>query len=181
MKLWLVRHPPVEVEPGTCYGRTDLALAEPVEPALTAIESLVGPAAALVTSPAARCRRVALHLGHRLGLAAAEDSRWQELDFGAWEGRPWTALAGAELDGWAEGYWHVAPPGGERYRELVDRVEAALAALAPLDTAIVTHAGPIRAALSLLLGWTRERLPEITVPAGTVIALERGPAGWTRC
>lgn len=80
------------------------------------------------------------------------DPRWRELDFGDWDG-----LAPAGIDPTALGaFWADPdanpPPGGERWSQLVARIEAALQDLPPEPTLVVTHGGPMRAALHILLG-----------------------------
>ncbi|HLY55784.1 MAG TPA: histidine phosphatase family protein [Stellaceae bacterium] len=182
MILWLIRHPAVAVLPGTCYGRQDVALREPAVAALADIAGRLPLIASLRTSPALRCRRVAMHLSECRGLPAIDDDRWQELDFGAWEGRAWNDIPRAESDPWAADHWTLAPPGGESYGALSARVAVALDALTDdRDTAIVTHAGPIRAALALAVGPESRRLPELDIPFGAVIGLRREGAGWARC
>nr|WP_255696874.1 histidine phosphatase family protein [Sandaracinobacteroides sayramensis] len=79
------------------------------------------------------------------------DPRWRELDFGLWDG-----VAPADLDRQAlSAFWADpeanAPPGGERWSELMQRVGSALKDLSPEPTLIVTHGGPMRAALCHLL------------------------------
>ena len=71
------------------------------------------------------------------------------MDFGAWEGRPWDAIARAELDAWAADFMDARPHGGESVAMLAARTAAAIAAgrAAGGRTVVVTHAGPIRAAL----------------------------------
>lgn len=182
MILWLIRHPPVAAPPGLCYGRLAVPLREPAAAVVDRMTERLPTLAALRTSPAARCRAVAERLGRQLGLAPVEDARWQELDFGAWEGRAWSSLPRAEIDRWAEDHWNLAPPGGETYRALFERVAEAVAALGDGgDVAVVSHAGPIRAALAVCLGWPPHRLPAIEVPYGAVLGLRRGAAGWSRC
>lgn len=145
-----LRHPRPAAAPGLCYGRLDLAPGPDAAAEIAAALAATPPAAAVVSSPARRARALADALAARDGLAVTVDARWQELDFGAWEGRPWTAIDRAESDPWAEDPVHRAPPGGERFADLAARVAAACAALAP-GAVVVTHAGPIRA-LRMALG-----------------------------
>lgn len=81
-------------------------------------------------------------------IAVRIDARWQELDFGDWEGRPWSSLPRDELDAWSRDVAGYRMPGGESFLDLVDRTRGALAAL-DAPHVIVAHAGTIRAALHL--------------------------------
>lgn len=145
--MHLLRHPRTEAPPGLCYGRF-----EPPLPA-NAIESLAPLCAQLhdvrtiITSPATRCARAAEFLAEALGCRLISDARLLELDFGTWEGLEWARIDRVESDYWAEDPIGRAPPGGESFGALCERVGAALADAADHDgPMLVTHAGPIRAA-----------------------------------
>jgi alpha-ribazole phosphatase len=182
MSLRLIRHPAPEVEAGVCYGRLDLPLKEPAGPVITAIAARLPPISRVISSPATRCRRLAEVIAAARDLEVHIDPRWQELDFGAWEGHAWTAIPRALSDPWAENYWDLAPPDGETYRALTERVTDALAALDPAeDVAIVTHAGPIRVALAWALGWDARVQPAIEIGYGAIVGLRRASDGWVRC
>ncbi|MSU88372.1 hypothetical protein GE300_01920 [Rhodobacteraceae bacterium 2CG4] len=145
MGLTLLRHPSVSVR-GICYGRAEVRLAAGHAGQIARAVALTPPPRRVVASPAIRCRGLAQALCRAHGLGAPTwDPRLLELDFGDWEGRPWSAIPRGESDPWAEDPVHRAPPGGERFVDLQRRVVEALAGLE--DAAVVTHAGPIRAAL----------------------------------
>jgi alpha-ribazole phosphatase len=144
--LHLIRHPQPAVAPGVCYGRLDL----PPAAADAALEQLAArlraelpPATPLWTSPLVRCRALA----ERLHAAPQVDARLQEMDFGAWEGLHWDAIARDQLDAWAADVADYAPPGGESARALQARACAWLAEIvtaAPPAAVAVTHGGVIR-------------------------------------
>ncbi|GMG81057.1 hypothetical protein LNKW23_02690 [Paralimibaculum aggregatum] len=146
-----LRHPRPAVAPGTCYGRLDLPEGPRASVEIAAALRAAPAVSAVVASPALRCRRLAERLAARDGVALSLDPRLRELDFGAWEGRPWAEIPRAESDPWAADPFRLAPPGGERFADLLARVHAALAELPP-GAAVVCHAGPIRAARMLLEG-----------------------------
>jgi len=182
MTLWLIRHPVAAGPADICYGRLDLPLREPTELAIARIIDDLAEVHELRTSPATRCRQVAESIGRARSLPVVEDARWLELDFGEWEGLSWNAVPREAVETWAENYWTIAPPGGETYRDLVERVRRALAGLAPdRDTAIVSHAGPIRAALALCLEWPQGRYPAVAIGCGAITGLRRTGRGWERC
>lgn len=154
MALILLRHARPEGAGGLCYGRSDLGLSGdfPVEAARLA--ETLPPFARLLTSPLTRCRHLAEALGRARGQAVAVDPRLAEMDFGAWENRPWADLPRAELDAWAADLTGARPHGGESVAELAARAQAALRdALAGAGPAlVVTHAGVIKAALAATQG-----------------------------
>jgi alpha-ribazole phosphatase len=145
-EVTVMRHTRVEGGEGVCYGRTEMKVAASFEEEARAVQAQVGEGWEVVfTSPAERCRRLAETLGARRVIV---DTRLAELDFGRWEGRRWAELAGPELDGWMADFVNVAPPGGESFRQLAERVAAfreERGAWAETRVAVVTHAGVIRA------------------------------------
>ena len=163
--LWLVRHPAPQMPPGLCYGRLDVAAdAAAVEAAAQRWHARLPPRVRLVASPARRAHALAEALRQRRALAApvAVDERLQELDFGAWEGQPWTDIPMAELHAWCADFAHYRPGGGESVAALLQRVRSALRdaraaaanlavagkaspAGAPQALVWITHAGVIRA------------------------------------
>ena len=145
MPLTVMRHPRTAAAPGLCYGRHDPGLAPGWEARIDALAPALA-VRSIVTSPAPRCLVPARRLAAALGVALHEDARLQELDFGAWEGRPWSGIPRAESDPWAEDPHHRAPPGGETFAALAARTARALAE-APPGALILCHAGPIRAML----------------------------------
>lgn len=82
-----------------------------------------------------------------------------EQDFGRWAGMTWAELGTLE-SGEGAGFWAApattAPPGGESFADLIDRVGPAIEHLneqyAGHDIICVAHAGTIRAALAHALG-----------------------------
>jgi alpha-ribazole phosphatase len=168
----LLRHPRPAVEPGICYGRLDLALGPDAEAEIAAALAATPRVHAVLTSPAGRCRALAAALATRDGVEAIMDPRLQELDFGAWEGRPWDRIDRAESDPWAADPWRVAPPGGETFAALHARVGAVLGE-APAGAVLVTHAGPIRAALMIARGESFDSVFARPVPYASPLRLAR--------
>lgn len=146
----LMRHLAPAIAPGTCYGVTDLALAEGHEAALAAVIAMLPTLDGVITSPLRRCRILADSIAARAGLTASPDARLREMDFGAWEGRAWDDIPRAELDAWAADFLHARPHGGESVAQLQARTRLALAehGARPGLHLIVTHAGVIKAALA---------------------------------
>jgi alpha-ribazole phosphatase len=153
--LVLIRHTACAVEAGICYGRLDLPLAagasEDIARTLTNTPGLEF----VFTSPAQRCRQLAEALMARDGCSGRALEALQELDFGDWEGRSWSAIHRVESDAWAADPWNQAPPNGETEMQLWHRVGQAakeIRAHPGRCVGVVAHAGPLRLLRCLLLG-----------------------------
>jgi len=132
------------------------------------------PVRRLVTSDLVRAAHQAEHLKSSMHVPLHVDWRWRELDFGLWEG-----LAPASLDAQAlERFWEDpethAPPGGERWSDLRARVATALAEL-ETNTLVVTHAGTMRATLSLLTGLDHRGVWALDLPYRALLSLRVWP------
>lgn len=148
-ELLLIRHAPALNE-GRLAGHRDV----PVDPAalqVEALRALLGPVEHVIVSPALRCCQTAQALWPDHSIAA--DPRLWEQDFGAWEDMPLTDLPDLGPLPPALLAAHT-PPQGESFAAMCARVAPALAELArqPGRSAIVAHAGTVRAALALAMG-----------------------------
>ncbi|MEW6025373.1 MAG: histidine phosphatase family protein [Pseudomonadota bacterium] len=153
MRLLLVRHPRPEVDPGICYGRSDV----PVDMEETLRISATLPAALPTwSSPLQRCASLARALNPP---QLRFDARLAEMDFGAWELRSWDDIPRAEVDAWAADLLHYRPGGGESVLDVARRVAAFLHDLYKEDHAealVVCHAGTIRLLRALHTGLSLE-------------------------
>lgn len=155
-RLWLVRHARPLVAPGLCYGRLDMpADAQASRAAAAALAQALPPTVAQVWhSPLQRCELLALELqALRPDLASSPEPRIAEMDFGAWEGQAWNAIARAEIDAWAANLADHAPGGGEPLAAMLARVDMALRDAAcdrGGDMVWITHAGVARCVQWLL-------------------------------
>ncbi|MDN7589317.1 alpha-ribazole phosphatase [Burkholderia seminalis] len=187
MDVVLIRHPAVAVEPGICYGRSDVSLAASADAGAQAVRAhlsaLGAPLPGLVwTSPLTRCVSVAERLAHAFDVRLRCDADWQEMDFGAWEMQRWDDIDRAALDAWAADLMHARAHGGESVARLVERVARQADALALSDEPqwVVTHAGVIRAFASHVLRVPLETLLSRPVPTGGGVWLraDRGARAW---
>lgn len=163
----ILRHTRPAIGPGLCYGRADLALPPGWEAEADTVLAALPPVAALRSSPLTRCRALAERISDARALPLAIDPRLTEIDFGAWETRPWDAIPRAELDAWAADFHHARPHGGESVAMLAARVAQALSETPP-GTLWVTHAGVARAVAALSghpEGW------DLRLDYGAVVAL----------
>ena len=156
MKLWLVRHAQPLIEPGVCYGATDVvADAQLTLEAAQALARILPQGVPIVSSPLQRCERLAQCLrGLRPDLAYKKDVRLMEMDFGCWEGQRWDAIPQAEFDRWLADFGDHRFGGRESVHEVMQRVANAWDEMQAhgSDAVWITHAGVIRAANLLALG-----------------------------
>jgi alpha-ribazole phosphatase len=156
MAIWLIRHAQVMLPPGVCYGVTDV----PAEPAATlaaarALAEVLPEGLALRVSPLQRCEQLAQSLkGLRPDLIPHTDPALAEMDFGCWEGQPWSNIPKSALDAWVADFARHRFGGRESVAEVMQRVARAWDAsrAQPADSAWLTHAGVIRAATLLHQG-----------------------------
>lgn len=156
MKLWLVRHAQPLVEPGVCYGASDMA-ADPAATQLAAqrLACAVPTGLKVVSSPLQRCEQLTEVLrGLRPDLAYGQDARLAEMDFGLWEGQRWDAIPRAELDGWTAAFDTWRCGGAESVDAFMHRVGAVWDETRARNqpTVWITHAGVIRATTLLAQG-----------------------------
>jgi alpha-ribazole phosphatase len=146
MKLHLVRHPRPDIDPGLCYGATNVPVAlQHLAEVLDALRSHGLPGHLPVyASPLRRCVELALRLQPR---QLHIDTRLAEMDFGRWEMRPWAAIPMPEVDAWAAGLLNYRPGGAENVLDVARRVAAFMDDLRGANVAealVICHAGAIR-------------------------------------
>lgn len=183
MDVVLIRHPAVGVEPGVCYGRSDVPLAAPADAAAHAVLAYLSalgtpPPERIWTSPLTRCMSVAERLAQRFDVPVSSDAGWQEMDFGAWEMQRWDDIDRAALDAWAADLMQACAHGGESVARFAARVARRADAVAQLDAPqwAVTHAGVIRAFASHVLRVPLAALLSRPVPTGGVVWLRADDA-----
>ena len=147
-RLWIARHAPVLLPPGTCYGRLDA----PADPAATAasaqrLANWLPQGLSARHSPLQRCALLAHQLqALRPDIAIAPDERLAEMDFGCWEGQAWNAIGRTEIDAWTARFADHRPGGGDSLAQMLQRVNAALQEVRgqPGDMLWISHAGVAR-------------------------------------
>ena len=175
MRLYLIRHPKPQIEPGICYGQ--LEISAKIE--MTEVDRLraeLPPGLPVWSSPLLRCR----HLAEQLHPLPMLDDRLAEMNFGEWEGRPWDKIPRHELDAWAADLAGYAPPGGESPRALQRRALAFVASLTVPEAVIVTHAGVIRTLLAHWLDLTDDEWLTVAPDFLSVTTVERDANGQVR-
>ena len=150
MDLTFLRHTQPKVDAGVCYGRTNLELAESFAEEAAQVVMQLPAVDLIVSSPLQRCLRLAEYIAEQRNLSLKVEDRFQEMDFGAWEGKPWKDISKEELDLWAGDFLNARPHGGESVAMLRARTHEALAAWRQPEQHIlvVTHLGVIKTALA---------------------------------
>jgi broad specificity phosphatase PhoE len=169
-RWWWIRHAPVTSHGGRVYGQSDVDADCSQLALFTGLAGALPHDAVWVTSQLRRTRQTAEAIGAACGAAAklpealVVEPDLAEQHFGEWQGLTHAEIA-ARNDGAGHRFWlapaDVAPPGGESFGQVVDRVGVAVerltARFAARDLVAVAHGGTIRAALAQALGLTAER------------------------
>jgi len=165
--LHLLRHGAVE-QAGRLIGHSDVA---PTPEGLAACRTKARglQVGQVIASDLFRARLAGEQIAQDLGLDLRLDPRWRELNFGAWEGRD-PADLGAQIQPFWDDPQANPPPGGESWSDVQGRVAQALRSI-DADALVITHAGPMRAALALLLGLTYRQSWAFHLPYAALISL----------
>ncbi len=167
-RWWWIRHAPVVGHNGCIYGQDDFDCDCSDQETFRFLARVLPRDALWVTSHLRRTQRTAAAIVAEMEANAAAQPLVEpdlaEQHFGAWQG-----MTNAELADRRDGAWHrfwlapahEAPPGGESFVAVIDRVSAVVrrlsAAHAGRDIIAVTHGGTIRAALAIALDLNPER------------------------
>lgn len=167
--LVFIRHGEARDTIGRCVGHTDAGLSAVGAKAITSFANqwrssdratTVATPTRIVSSDLARAFESACIIATAWGLPVERDARCREMNFGVWDGRPWSAIEtkdGVRLRAWTDDWTNVATPGGEGLADVKRRAASWLddtLGAASHDASVivvVAHAGWIRAALSRLL------------------------------
>jgi len=155
MIIYVIRHTPVDVPSGTCYGFSDVSLSDdwrdhaarmkrniPLE-AITPVN--------VYTSPLSRCSL----LSRELTDTPREDDRLKEMNYGSWEGRLWCDIGRVKIDAWLADLEHYVTPNGESLGNVHQRGVSFMNELQEEshDTAfVVTHGGMVRCLVAQIIG-----------------------------
>lgn len=183
-RLWLIRHAQPLVQAGVCYGQLSLKADQlhTQQSAKALVAALPQDWAELRCSPLERCvqlRDALLRFRDPDAITAHLDERLQEMDFGAWEGQRWDAIAPDALAAWTDDFPHYRPGQGESLAAMLARVSQALEQSCAIgrgahkDVVWITHAGVIRC-----VHWLRTHGPDRMPTANEWTAPAPGYGDW---
>jgi len=164
MEIYVIRHTPVSISKDTCYGQSNVPLANTfIQDVEQFKKQLPTDFDAVYCSPSKRCEDLIteLKLQH-----ISFDKALMEMNFGDWENQKWSGINQTELHHWMADFVNVKTPNGENLLELFERVKSFFDALRfqPYKKVlIVTHAGVIRCLWAYLLEIPLQNIFKISV------------------
>ncbi|MEU5914311.1 bifunctional RNase H/acid phosphatase [Micromonospora sp. NPDC047527] len=188
-RLILVRHGETEYTEQRRYsGRGDVPLSERGRAQARAtgarVAALAPSVAAVLSSPLSRCTSTAAAIAGALGdVPVRTEDDLIECDFGQWEGRTFAEVRQqwpGEMDAWLASP-RIAPPGGESFTQVAERIRRVIAALPTAYPAeavvVVSHVSPIKLALRDALAAGDGFLHRLFLDAAGISVLDMWPDG----
>lgn len=160
-RFWLVRHAPVPGYTGRLYPDDDVAADVSDTQTFKVLASRLPKKAVWITSPQARAIQTVKAFeaaGYALP-SVTEEPRISEIDFGDLAGAAYkdfeTLLSPEDFECFCTSPAQFRAPGGESFEDVLKRTSECLEDIclhdAGKDVVLVTHASPIRAAITLAL------------------------------
>ncbi len=188
-RWWWIRHAPIDGEVGPLYGQMDVGCVTDDEVALRALAAALPRDAVWLSSHLRRTRDTAAAIAQAGGFSVepAVEPDLAEQHFGAWQGRRWSDM-GADDPAAQQVFWRNptgnAPPGGESFAQVLDRVGVAVSRLtqahAGRDIVAVAHGGSIRAALAQALELDAPRAMALVVDNLSLTRIDHVAGGLLR-
>lgn len=121
MEIVLIRHTSVAVPKGTCYGQTDVPVAETFEREAAETKRNLGtePFDAVYSSPLTRARKLAAFCGYS---SPYIDNRLKEMNMGDWEMRRFDDINDENLQKYYDDFLHTPTTNGESFELFYRRV-----------------------------------------------------------
>ena len=129
MDIIMVRHTRVGVPKGTCYGWSDVPVADTFEQEASHTKARLdaifsdGKPDKVFSSPLTRARKLAAYCGFD---TPQLDERLKEMNMGDWEMQQYDAIKDDALQMWYDDYMHLRATNGEGFPDLYARVASFL-------------------------------------------------------
>jgi broad specificity phosphatase PhoE len=140
-------------------------------------------AEAFVASPLVRARETMEIARAAMGLSPGHyplDAALKELSFGVWEGLTWPDIEARYpkgVEARSKDKWRFAPPGGESYAMLAERLRPWLEGLSG-DAFVVAHGGVARALMTLIARVAPLKAADTPIHQGRTLRFENGGCQW---
>ena len=140
-------------------------------------------AGAFIASPLVRARETMEIARDAIGLPPHRyrlETVLKEISFGVWEGLTWPEIEARDPKGIAtrrRDKWNFAPPGGESYARLAERLRPWLDRLSG-DAFVVSHGGVARALMALVAGVAPPKAVNAPIAQGRALCFENGSCHW---
>jgi len=171
MEIYIIRHTPVAVPTGTCYGFSDVAVSDDWRDHAARMKRNIPldsiTANNVFTSPLSRCAK----LSRELTDSPREDDRLKEMNYGDWEGRLWGDIGREEINAWLADLEHYGTPNGESLGDVHQRGVSFIKTLMqePHETAfVVTHGGMVRCLIAEIIGLDLTHAARLSVDYASV-------------
>lgn len=189
MTIHWIRHGATTVSGTHCVGHENVELSDTGRQSIRQLGTTWNgpPPDRIVSSDLKRARGSAGMLATRWELTVNTTKRLRELDFGDWTGQRWDAIQAEDetrLQHWMENWVETAPPNGESFKALSNRLVGWLGEVQRTEDedatlVVVAHAGPIRAVFCHALDMPMERAFCLQIDCASVSTLTSGMKGWT--
>lgn len=125
MEVVLIRHTSVNVPRGTCYGWSDVPVAQTFEQEAAVTKRNLGDVAfdCVYSSPLTRARKLAAYCGYAEPVL---DERLKEMNMGDWEMRHFDDIEDENLQKWYDDFLHTPTTNGESFELFYGRVASFL-------------------------------------------------------
>ena len=140
----------------------------------------------IISSPLKRTRQTADAISRVTGLPVNYDTAWLECSFGIWDGMSIAEVKEkypADYHSWISST-AFAPPQGESYDEVAERIDDALEAILAIypgqRVAVVTHNGTIKTAAKLVIGAQNDSIFHIDVSPCSITTISMWPSDGLR-
>ena len=185
-RWWWIRHAPVMNGNGRLYGQEDLDCDVSDTGKLEWLASYLPSGAIWLVTNLSRTQKTAKAI-RDAGISVPElhiISEFAEQYFGDWQGLRWDEMEKLDPIAYRE-FWEDpsgnAPPNGESFKDLIDRVSPIIKEQTEMhagnNIVCVAHGGSIRAALSLALGLHHERGLSISIDTLSLTRIDHVEGG----
>lgn len=164
MEVYVIRHTPVAIGKDTCYGQSNVPLADTFwQDTEHYKKELPKDFEIIYCSPLIRCKQLATALQFE---NIVYENAIMEINFGDWENKKWNDLNQTELNNWMADFVNIKTPNGENLVELFERVKIFVENLRQQEhkkVLLITHAGVIRCLWAYLLEISLQNIFKIPV------------------